>query len=176
MTKQFVAGIVGAPFGLKGFVKVKSLSGETGHLLRLKSATLRLDGKERVVNIEESSAVPPAMVMRFEGFASPEEAKKLTGAELLVNREDAAPLRPGEFYVEDLKGLAVVSGAGAGDEAETGEVLGHIVSVIDAGGSDLAEIRLQDGSTRLVPFRGEFFGEADLEKGRVELRNVWVLE
>ena len=70
MTKQFVAGIVGAPFGLKGFVKVKSLSGETEHLLRLKSVTLRRDGKERVINIEESSAVPPAMVMRFAGFDS----------------------------------------------------------------------------------------------------------
>jgi len=178
MTKQFVAGIVGAPFGLKGFVKVKSLSGETEHLLRLKSVTLRRDGKERVINIEESSAVPPAMVMRFAGFDSPEEARKLTGAELLVNREDAAPLQPGEFYVEDLKGLAVVSGSGedAGDNAEGGEVLGQIVSVVDAGGSDLAEIRLQDGETRLVPFRKEFFGDVDLEHGRVVLKNVWVLE
>jgi len=174
MTKQFVAGIVGAPFGLKGFVKVKSLSGETEHLLRLKSVTLRRDGKERVIGIEESSAVPPAMVMRFAGFDSPEEARKLTGAELLVNREDAAPLQPGEFYVEDLKGLAVVSGSG--DNAEGGEILGQIVSVIDAGGSDLAEVRLQDGETRLVPFRREFFGDVNLEHGRVVLKNVWVLE
>jgi len=168
MTKQFVAGIVGAPFGLKGFIKVKSLSGETDHLLRLKSATLRKDGRERVIDIEESSAVPPAMVMRFAGFNSPEEAKKLTGAELLVNREDAVPLNPGEFYVEDLKGLAVVSGSG--------EILGQIASIIDAGGGDLAEIRLQDGKTRLVPFREEFFGDVDLENGQVALKNAWVLE
>jgi len=174
MTKQFVAGIVGAPFGLKGFVKVKSLSGETDHLLRLKSVTLRKDGRDRVMDIEESSQVPPAMVMRFAGFNSPEEARKLTGAELLVSREDAAPLRPGEFYVEDLKGLTVVSASG--DRAETGEVLGQIVSVIDAGGSDLAEIRLQDGETRLVPFREEFFSDVDLEKRQVVLKNAWVLE
>ncbi|MCL2193025.1 MAG: ribosome maturation factor RimM [Treponema sp.] len=174
MTKQFVAGVVGAPFGLKGFVKVKSLSGETDHLLRLKSVTLRKDGKEWAINIEESSAVPPAMVMRFAGFNSPEEARKLTGAELLVNREDAAPLQPGEFYVEDLKGLMVVSGSS--DPDGEGEALGQIVSVIDAGGGDLAEIRLQDGKTRLVPFREEFFSDVDLEQGRVVLRNAWVLE
>jgi len=170
MTKQFVVGIVGAPFGLKGFVKVKSLSGETEHLLRLKSVTLRKDGRDWDVIIEESSSVPPAMVMRFAGFNSPEEARKLTGAELLANREDAAPLRPGEFYVEDLKGLAVVSDSG------DGEVLGQIVSVVDAGGGDLAEIRLRDGKTRLVPFRGEFFSDVDPEKGRVVLKNAWVLE
>jgi len=172
MTKQFVAGIVGAPFGLKGFVKVKSLSGETEHLLRLKSVTLRQNERERIMDIEESSSVPPAMIMRFAGFNSPEEAKALTGAELLVAREDAAPLRPGEFYVEDLKGLAVVSASG--DRA--GEPLGHIVSVIDAGGSDLAEIRLQDGNTRLVPFREEFFSGVDPEKGQAGLKNAWVLE
>jgi len=168
MTKQFVAGIVGAPFGLKGFIKVKSLSGETEHLLRLKSVTLRKDGREWVIDIEESSAVPPALVMRFAGFNSPEEARKLTGAEVLVSREDAAPLRPGEFYVEDLKGLSVVS--------TSGEVLGRIVSVIDAGGGDLAEIRLNDEGSRLVPFREEFFGDVDLKEGRAVLRNAWVLE
>jgi len=178
MTEQFVAGLVGAPFGLKGFVKVKSLSGETEHLLRLGSVTLRKDGRERILNIEESSAVPPAMVMRFAGFNSPEEARTLTGAELLVNRRDAAPLRPGEFYVEDLKGLEVVSGYGSdsGSGDPDGEALGRIVSVIDAGGGDLAEIRLSDGTTRLVPFREEFFHDVDLENGRVALRNAWVLE
>jgi len=168
MTKQFVVGIVGAPFGLKGFVKVKSLSGETEHLLRLRSVVLRQDGKERVVDIEESSSVPPALIMRFAGFNSPEEAKRLAGAELLVNREQATPLHPGEFYVEDLKGLTVVS--------NSGEAMGQIVSIIDAGGSDLAEIRLQDGKTRLVPFREEFLSDVDLEKGQVALKNAWVLE
>ena len=44
MTEQFVAGIVGTPFGLKGFVKVKPLSGEIEHLLKLTAATLRRDG------------------------------------------------------------------------------------------------------------------------------------
>jgi len=176
MTRQFVAGVVGAPFGLKGFVKVKTLSGETGHLLRLRSATLRQDGKVREIGIEESSAVPPSLVMRFAGFDSPEAARKLTGAELLVGREDAAPLRPGEFYVEDLKGLDVVCGDAGGDCA-AGEVLGRIVSVIDAGGGDLAEIALaRGGGTRLVPFRGEFFGDVDLEKGLAVLKNAWVLE
>jgi len=168
MTKQFVAGIVGAPFGLKGFVKVKTLSGEIDHLLRLKTARLRLDGRERELRVAESSSMHPSLVMRFEGYDAPETAKSLAGAELLVDREDAAPLLPGEFYVEDLKGLAVLSG--------DGEALGEIVSVVEGGGGDLAEIRLPDGTARLVPFRGEFFSDVDLEGGRATLRNAWVLE
>jgi 16S rRNA processing protein RimM len=167
-TPFFIAGIVGAPFGLEGFVKVKPLSGEIEHLLKLKTATLRQDGKERVFNIEESAPSPPAVVMRFAGFHNPEAAKALAGAELIVSREEAAALKPGEFYVEDLKGLAVLSPAA--------EVLGHINAIIEGGGGDLAEITLNNGKRRLVPFRKEFFSGIDLENRRITLNNLWILE
>lgn len=171
MTEQFVAGIIGAPFGLKGFVKVKPLSGETEHLLKLKSVILRQDGKERVSAIEESSDSGSLLLMRFSGCRSPETAKHLLGAELLVSRENAAPLREGEHYVEDLKGLKVVVCGAAGEET-----LGHIVGIIEGGGGDLAEIKLNSGELKLVPFRKEFFTEVSPEKGKAVLQNLWILE
>jgi 16S rRNA processing protein RimM len=170
VTKRFVAGIVGAPFGLDGFVKVKSLSGEIDHLLRLASVTLRQDGKERTLAIEESSVAGPVVLMRFAGFHSPEAAKALNGAELLVSREEAAPLQPGEFYVEDLKGLPVLAPDG------NGEALGHITAIIEGGGGDLVEIRLNSGELKLVPFREEFIAAVDMDKGRVLLQILWLLE
>jgi 16S rRNA processing protein RimM len=169
MTEQFIAGMVGAPFGLKGFVKVKPLSGEIDHLLRLTSATLRHNGKEQSLAIEETAAIPPAVAIRFAGYNTPEAAKALRGAELLVNRKDAAPLQSGEFYIEDLKGLAVIAG-------DNGQILGHIISIIEGGGGDLAEIRLQSGEVKLVPFRKEFFSCLDLEKKQITLQNLWILE
>jgi len=169
MTEQFIAGMVGAPFGLKGFVKVKPLSGEIDHLLKLTSATLRHNGKEQSLVIEEIAPIPPAVAIRFAGFHSPEAAKALRGAELLVSREDAAPLQSGEFYVEDLKGLAVLDGEG-------GQILGHIINIIEGGGGDLAEIRLQNGEVKLVPFRKEFFAAVDLAKKQITLQNLWILE
>ena len=172
MTELFVAGIVGAPFGLKGLVKVRPLSGEIDHLLKLKSATLRKDGQERHLAIEESSAAPPVALMRFSGYSSPEAAKALGGAELLVSREEAVPLQPEEFYIEDLKGLAVA----AATDGEEGEVLGTITAIIEGGGGNLAEIRLNDGESRLVPFRKEFFADIDQKKGLALLKNLWVLE
>jgi 16S rRNA processing protein RimM len=169
MTEQFIAGIVGAPFGLKGFVKVKPLSGEIDHLLRLKTATLRHEGKEQSLAIEEIAAIPPAVAIHFAGYSTPEAAKALHGAQLIVGRKDAAPLQDGEFYVEDLKGLAVIAGEG-------GQVLGHIINIIEGGGGDLAEIRLHSGEVKLVPFRKEFFAAVDLAKKQVTLQNLWVLE
>jgi 16S rRNA processing protein RimM len=169
MIEQFVAGIVGAPFGIKGFVKVKPLSGEVEHLLKLKSVKLCKDGKDRLLNIEESVAVPPVLVMHFTGYNNPETVKELSGAELLVDREDAAPLQPGEFYVEDLKGLEVLA-------FDTGQILGRLTNIIEGGGGELAEIKLSSGELRLVPFRKEFIVGIDLEKRQIMLNNLWVLE
>jgi len=169
LTKDtFISGIIGSPFGLEGFVKVKPLSGEIEHLLKLTSVTLRHNGKERMLAIEESAPNGDAIVMRFAGFNSPEAAKALAGAELIVSRAEAAALKPGEFYVEDLKGLAVLD--------ENMRLLGHINAIIEGGGGDLAEITLNNGKLRLVPFLKEFFSDFDLENRRVRLNNLWVLE
>ena len=182
MTESFTLAVVGSPFGLKGFVKIKSFSGETGHLASLKNAVLRHKNTEKMFAIEATELLgdPSWILMKFEGINSPEAAKTLTGAELIADRSQAAPLKQGEFYVEDLKGLKVISAeagayAGAGAEA-VAEVLGHIVDIIEGGGGDLAEVRLLSGETRLVPFRNEFFGSISLENGTAILLEPWILD
>jgi len=165
---KFIAGIIGAPFGLEGFVKVKPLSGEIEHLLKLKSAALRQNEKERVLTVEESAPNGDAVIVRFAGFNSPEAVKALAGAELIVSRAEAAILKPGEYYVEDLKGLAIID--------ENRQILGHINAIIEGGGGDLAEINLNNGNLKLVPFLKEFFSDFDLENRRVTLNNLWILE
>jgi 16S rRNA processing protein RimM len=167
MIDRFVVGIVGAPFGVEGFVKVKSLSGETEHLLRLSSVVLRLNEKEQSLDIERVLPVFQAVVMKFRGINSPEEAGKFRGAEIITGRSNASPLKSGEFYVEELKGLEVVL---------EGSVEGRISDIIEGGGGNLAEIRLNSGELKLGPFRDEFFGGIDIKAGRAVLLNRWILE
>jgi len=168
MTDKFIIGLIGAPFGVKGFVKIHPCSGEIEHLLKLQSVTVSKDGEERLLQIEETASAAPAVLMRFAGIDSPEKAKSFAGAQILAGREQAAPLKKGEFYIEDLKGLTVVS--------EKAETIGRITDIIEGGGGELAEIELADGEKRLVPFRREFFSEISPEKGKVVLQNLWILE
>ena len=169
LTESFVAALIGAPFGLKGFVKARPLSGEIDHLLRLESAVLRQGGEERALLVEEALAQPPAVLFKFAGYDSPEAVKALTGAELLVGRDGASPLGEGEFYIEDLKGLEVAA-------ADGGEILGVFAGIVEGGGGELAEIALASGGVKLVPFRKEFFSEITIDKGRALLQNRWILE
>jgi 16S rRNA processing protein RimM len=169
--ESFVAGLVGSPFGLKGFVRVQSLSGETDHLTVCTELTLRQNGGDKVYPVEAwelRSGPLPVLLMKFAGVDTPEKAKALKGAEIIADRAHAAPLKPGEFYVEDLKGLDVTAG--------DGEVLGRITDIIEGGGTDLAEIRLNSGEIRLVPFRKEFFGGINPETGKAALLERWILE
>jgi 16S rRNA processing protein RimM len=179
LKERFVVGLVGAPFGLKGFVKVRPLSGEIDHLLQLQSAVLRQDGVENTVHIEACTPALSQVVMKFAGINSPERAKILRGAELMTSREQASPLGPGEYYVEDLRGLAVVAAHdGPVTDARPGpeEIVGHITDILEGGGGDLAEIRLSTGELRLVPFRKEFFAPIQPETGRLILLDRWILE
>ena len=172
MTEKFIIGLAGAPFGLKGFVKIRPFSGEIDHLLKLKSVIVNKDGKEQLLEIEESVPSQPGLLMRFAGIDSPEKAKTLTGAHLLVERENAAPLYENEYYIEDLKGQEVCI-TNNGIEVQT---IGVITDIIEGGGGELAEIKLISGELKLVPFRNEFFPEIDPKKGKVFLQNPWILE
>jgi 16S rRNA processing protein RimM len=168
VTERFIVALLGAPFGVKGFVKVRSLSGEYDHIRRLSSAVIRVGDAESLREIEDTLPLSRGLAIKFRGVDDPKAAKALTGAEVIVNRDHAAPLRPDEFYVEDLRGLAVISSAG--------EALGHITGIIEGGSGSLAEIRLASGEVKLAPFRNEFFGEINLETRRAVILHPWVLE
>jgi 16S rRNA processing protein RimM len=167
LTSRFAVAVVGAPFGIAGRVKIQSLSGEIDHILALKTVVLRQDGREKSYEVEESTPTP--LTMKFAGIESPEAAKTLKGAEILVERSQAAPLAEDEFYIEDLLGLKVFLRG----TPETSPV-GEITNIIEAGGGFLAEITLPAGEKKLIPFRNEFFG--DPEQGRIELIQGWILE
>ena len=161
-------GLVGSHFGLEGFVKVRPFSGEVDHFSRLKSVILSKDGKEKSWDVKEVLLRGNFLLMRFAGIDSPEAARLLNGAEIIVDREYAAPLKEGEYYVEDLKGLEVVT--------TEGQLLGHISDVLEGGGGQLAELLLPSGEKKLAPFRNEFFGELRLGEGKIVLLEPWVLE
>jgi 16S rRNA processing protein RimM len=168
VTGQFVVGLVGLPFGLKGFVKVRPLSGESAHIRRLDSVLLRKGPWEKTYAVEETAGSGVVLMMKFRGIDTPEAAKALTGAELVADRAHAAPLKGGEFYIADLRGIPVT--------LRTGEAVGEITDMLEGGGGFLAEVRLPSGDLRLVPFRNEFFGEIDPENRRAVLLEGWILE
>jgi 16S rRNA processing protein RimM len=159
-------GLVRTSWGVKGWIKVASLSGEWDHFPAIKEVTLRKGDRNRSFKVEGFRRLGDAGALKLAGIENPEVGKTYAGWEILASRAHAAPLTEGEWYLADLVGLEVV-----GD----GERFGVVNAVIEAA-DDLLEIRRSDGSTFMVPFRRDFVEEPDLDKGEIILISPWLAE
>ena len=195
-----MVGIIRGTHGLAGNCKVESTSGEFQHFSGMKDVVLRKNGVETKRTIEKVSIGGGILYIKFSGINSPEEAKKLSGSEIVVSREFACPCGKDEYYVEDLKQCQLVytSGSAKGmaekSAATTAEpvVVGTITDVLEGGAGDLFEVVLSEscsllsqelrttssGKPRkvLVPFKKEFIGTVDTKNKKVQLMHLWILE
>jgi len=164
--ERLVIGIIRTSHGIKGYVKIKSLSGEYAHFLRLKTVHVKKDNIEKDYRVEDVKILANGLLMKFEGIDTPERGKLLAGAEIWVERQFAAPLKSGEYYSSDIIGS---------DLLFNGEVVGSVAAVIENGASDLLEIRSGD-KTFIVPLTEQFVGDIDIGKMTIELKDDWVLK
>ena len=117
---DIVVGVVRAPHGVKGEVKVEPLTDRPEERFRVGSTLLSAIGPVTV------SGVRGSLIVAFEGITDRDAAERLRG-ELKVTREEA---RKGEGYLwADLIGKRVVT--------PEGKELGHVTDVLRAGGADV---------------------------------------
>ncbi|MCK4541852.1 MAG: 16S rRNA processing protein RimM [Spirochaetales bacterium] len=164
---RMAIGAVRTSHGVRGFLKVRSYSGEYDHFLKLKEVELRFKGKTRFLGIEEVKRHSSGILMKFTGIDNPEEAKKYANWELWVPSELAAPLREGEIYSADLIGCRL---------EKNGRTLATVSGVIQGGASDLLEVIDTEGKQFLVPFIEQFIGDIDLKAKVIELKAEWLLQ
>jgi len=183
---------IGAPRGLGGYLRLKSYSGEFGHIKKLRGVTLVRgfpDGGEGVAAAgsgvardsrrEGAFAGVGAVVdgfqegdwglsVHFAGYDSPEKARELSGLDIVVPISAASPLAANEWYIGELVGLQAFLGS---------EKVGEVAGVLEGGADPLLELRIfATGKTVLVPFRSQFVGNIDAAAGSLELLAGWLLE
>jgi 16S rRNA processing protein RimM len=165
--EYLATGVLKAPHGIHGYLKLHSFSEEFSHLAVLGEVSLRKDGKEKRTVIEDYKIMGREFLIKFSGVDNPEDARILNGWEMWVPRESAAPLGEGEFYVADLATCSLVS---------EGAVVGRVVGVIDGAQALLLEVESSaDQNKYLVPFMSQYIGAVDLERKEMELLAPWLL-
>jgi len=165
--ERLAIGQIGSPHGVKGFLKVKSHSGETDHFMRLREVTLVSGDREKVLQLEDIRIAGSMLLLKLVGIDSPEAAKSYAGWEIVVKREEAAALGEGEYYHADLCRCSIVKDS---------KPLGRIRSVCEGAASDLLEVETPAGRVFLIPFVNEFVGAVNLNERTVELKADWLLQ
>ncbi len=153
---------IGKTHGVEGFVRVYPLSGETAHLKKLKTCTVRTPaGEELSLSVEKTEDRGEYLLMRFTGYPTPEKARFLVKSTILIPRESAPKLKKGEYYVADLYGMDVVY---------HGSVIGKVEYTMDGAQSLLLCVRrLDNGKEYLVPLLPVYVTDVSVDNNSLEL-------
>jgi 16S rRNA processing protein RimM len=155
-------GRIGAPYGIKGWVKLISFTDPVENLLDYEYFWVvdGADGKPlKKIEIDEARPQGEGLVGHIKGCDVREETRLYTGLDLLVAKEELPELDEG-FYWHELEGLRIVN--------LEGEDLGVLDHLLATGANDVMVVRGDEASIdreeRLLPYVEEqVVKEVDLD-------------
>lgn len=141
---MITVGQIVKPQGVRGEVKVVPMTDDPSRFCVLKSVTV----SGRTLKIENVRVASDAVYIKFGGISDRNEAEKLRGAFVTIDRAAAVPLEEGEFFVADLLESTLVSRDKSGDT----KTVGKIKSVQSFGAADVFTVECEDGKEMSFAF------------------------
>lgn len=155
-----IVGSLGGPFGVRGWVHVKSFTQPAQNLMRYRPWLVQSRAGWQLRDPTQVKAHGKGLVACFAGISDRDAAATLTGAEVGVARQVLPELNAGEYYWRDLEGLAVVDQAGV--------QLGKVSRLMDIGPHVVLVVSDGNGET-LIPFVSRHVLRVDLAGSCVEV-------
>jgi 16S rRNA processing protein RimM len=146
-------GRILAPYGVRGWIKVRPQTESTDGLLGYRTWWLGKQGEWNSYQLLEGRVHGTDVVARLEGVADRDRAAQLRGCDVAVPRSELPPAPEGEYYWADLIGLEVVN--------REGVRLGQVAEVFATGANDVLVVRGE--RERLIPFVEAVVVDVDLE-------------
>ncbi|MFL0809697.1 MAG: ribosome maturation factor RimM [Agarilytica sp.] len=166
-SKLIDLGQLGAPFGVKGWIKVSSGTEPKENILSYTSWWLKTRHGVKAVEIEEAKVRSDDIVVKLKGVEDRDQAAQLAKVKVAVEREQLPELEDGEFYWHQLVGMQVIS------EFEGQSIpFGKVKQLIETGANDVLVIQADETSIdeqeRLVPYvPGQYVKNVDVENGQI---------
>lgn len=164
-TRWLNIGFIRKPHGLKGYLRIQSLSDAPDRFKDLDRVDIEFKDGRRV-NYEIAACRPErdSLLMKFKGIDTPEEADRLRGAYLQVPVEEAAALPEDAFYVFEMINCQVFS--------EENDLIGRVRDVWPMPANDIIVIDTPDDGEMLVPAIRDIVLEVSPEEKRMVIRLI----
>lgn len=157
-------GRIERPFGVRGAVKVRSLSDVPGRFDHLESVSvMATTGQASDRTVKQVRRAGGDYIVQFAGITTPEEAGLLRGGLIQIPRQDDLPRSPDLFYECDLIGVAVVD--------EQGAKLGTVETIWELPSHHLLVVRRGEREV-LIPAAKEFVKSVDTAERRMVVHVV----
>lgn len=138
-------GVISNTHGIRGEVKVYPTTEDLSRFDDLKQVFLD-NGKElKKLEVEGVKYFKGMAILKFKGIDSINDVERWKQFDLLVTRENAIPLKEGEYYIYDIIGLPVY------DENNSEEPLGNLSEVLQTAANDVYVVKNKEGRELLIP-------------------------
>ncbi len=159
MEEYLQVGIITSTHGVRGEVKVFPTTDDVRRFKKLKEVILEGKRERQTLHVEQVKFFKNMVILKFKGIDTINDVEKFKGCPLLVTREHAVKLKPGEYFICDLIGLDVWE--------DTGVHLGSLTEVIQTGANDVYVITMENQKEVLIPNIKDCIIEISLEENRM---------
>jgi 16S rRNA processing protein RimM len=157
-------GVIGAPHGVRGAVRVKSFTDEPKAIGGYGALEDESGARRFTLKVTGTVKGDGMVIATLSGVVDRDQAEALRGLRLYAPRTALPATAEDEFYHADLIGLTAVR--------ENGETVGTVIAAHDFGAGDMLEIArdghgAKGGQPVLVPFTRAAVPVVDIAGGRV---------
>lgn len=127
-----------------------------------KVARVRLSGPDQTIwtELERFRFQGRRIILKFQGFDSPEEVRFLVGSEVQIPEHEAVNLPSGVYFHFQLIGCGVF---------DQGKSLGQVVDILEMGEGANLVVRTVQGSDFMLPLVESFVTKVDIEAGQLQV-------
>ena len=157
---KIIVGKILSPHGIKGYLKVESLSDYPGRFETGASLWSEVIGAE--LCIETVSVQGEVLLVLFRGIADRTEAEKFVNSYLYIDEDEAAELPEGHYYYYQLVGLDVYA-------QDTGARVGELIEIMPYTANDIYVIKRDNAPDLLLPAVKAVIKNIDIANRRIEV-------
>jgi 16S rRNA processing protein RimM len=152
-------GRLGAPFGVKGWIKVQPYTETLDSLFDYDIWQIGRNETWQTFEVEDAAVHGDGLIAKFAGIDDRDQAFALRGREIAVNREELPATSEDEYYWNDLIGLTVVN--------REGVELGKVDKLMETGSHDVLVVK--GDREHLIPFVDAYVTRVAMPGRRIEV-------
>ena len=165
--EHLLIGEITKPQGIRGEVKVRHYTDDPDRFYDLETVLIPDGAAFREIAVTGARVNGDDVFLTLEGIADRNEAEKIRGFKLYVDRAHARELADDEVFIADIIGLPAFD--------TKGNPIGTLTEVLTPGGVDVFVFKTPKGNL-MTPGLKDVLQEVNVEEGRIVLNEVRLAE